>query len=124
MTDDVHCQCSSALGGTVLDASYCEGNGDGNGNLYSGHAHCVGPYEAGGYLFGDANVGSVYATETTDPTALPSSNPTTASPTELDRDCDEFNIDGFLSECVLYPNQQDISRITYSLLSDSCSADF
>ena len=63
MGSTVHCQCSNMLGGTGLSDSYCAGDGDGNGNLWSAHSHCVGPYEMDGWFFGDANVGSVYYAE-------------------------------------------------------------
>ena len=75
MGNDVHCQCSSALGGTPLDASYCEGNGDGNGNLWHSHDHCVGAYEADGYRFGDYLVGSVYSTADSSSVSPPAPSP-------------------------------------------------
>ena len=75
MGNDVHCQCSSALGGTPLDASYCEGTGDGNGNLWHSHDHCVGAYEADGYRFGDYLVGSVYSTADSSSVPPPAPSP-------------------------------------------------
>eukprot|EP00959_Pyramimonas_sp_CCMP1952_P439272 9195659-Pyramimonas_sp.AAC.1 len=62
MSSQVHCQCSNSVGGTSRDASYCRGQGN---PLVHPHNHCVGPYEAGGYLFGDYTVGSVYYTAST-----------------------------------------------------------
>merc|ERR1711990_603873 len=55
----VHCQCgnpSTGLSAASLSNTYCE---DGLGQI-APHAHCVGPYEMGGYRLGDYNVASVY----------------------------------------------------------------
>merc|ERR1712137_344693 len=58
MTTEVHCQCSNnENGGTAKGYEYCEGNGN---PLVMDHRHCVGPYLADGWRFGDAVVGSVY----------------------------------------------------------------
>ena len=63
MSTTVHCQChdDSSLGVAKGD-EYCEGVGN---PLVHAHGHCVGPYTAGGYRFGDYNVGSVYLTAPT-----------------------------------------------------------
>jgi hypothetical protein len=60
MGNVVHCQChdDSDLGEAKGD-EYCEGAGS---PLVHAHGHCVGPYTAGGYRFGDYAVGSVYLT--------------------------------------------------------------
>jgi hypothetical protein len=60
MRTQVHCQChgDSSLG-TTKGNEYCEGTGN---PLVHAHNHCVGPYTAGGYRFGDYTVGSVYLT--------------------------------------------------------------
>ena len=62
-------------GGIPLDASYCEGTGDGNGNLWHSHDHCVGAYEAVGYRFGDYLVGSVYSTADSSSVSPPAPSP-------------------------------------------------
>jgi len=64
-----------ARGGIPLDASYCEGTGDGNGNLWHSHDHCVGAYEADGYRFGDYLVGSVYSTADSSSVSPPAPSP-------------------------------------------------
>jgi len=72
MSSQVHCQCSNGGGGTSRDASYCRGQGN---PLVHPHGHCVGPYEAGGYLFGDYVVSSVYYTSSTTPSLVLSPPP-------------------------------------------------
>ena len=52
MGDYVHCQCSNSMNGTDLSDSCLRGRGDGDGNLWADHAHCVGPYVVDGWFFG------------------------------------------------------------------------
>jgi len=59
MGSHVHCQCSNDFRGHGKGVEYCRGKGN---PLVHAHAHCTGPYEAEGYLFGDYAVASVYAT--------------------------------------------------------------
>ena len=49
----VHCQCGSGWGDGALSANYCS---DGLGLVHS-HNHCTGPYNGGGYRFGDCKSG-------------------------------------------------------------------
>merc|ERR1719428_1296788 len=54
----VHCQCSNdQKSQQKLSDEFCQGNGN---PLIHPHVHCVGPYIADGWNFGDAVVGSVY----------------------------------------------------------------
>jgi hypothetical protein len=56
----VHCQCSNYQNSQQkLSDEFCQGTGN---PLIHPHVHCVGPYIADGWNFGDAVVGSVYAT--------------------------------------------------------------
>jgi len=66
MRTKVHCQCSASLGGTKKDLSFCRGQGK---PLHHAHAHCVGPYQKDGFLFGDYGVGSAYPTAASPGTA-------------------------------------------------------
>jgi len=53
----VHCQCNNALSGTSIPDNYCEGTGN---PLVHSHDHCVGPYTADEYRFGDYTVCAVF----------------------------------------------------------------
>merc|ERR1719321_2446657 len=59
MGNQVHCQCSNGMGGQRKGNEYCAGKGN---PLVHPHAHCRGPYNVDGYLFGDYVVSSIYKT--------------------------------------------------------------
>ena len=60
MTNTVHCQCSNAL--TLGETGPAVPDAECNTNAHTPRAHCVGPFTAGPYGLGAANVGTVYAT--------------------------------------------------------------
>ena len=72
MTSQVHCQCSNAasLAATGTSVSDAECNTD----KHSPKHHCIGPFSAGPYGLGAANVGTVYSTKSDTTAAGKTSN--------------------------------------------------